>query len=131
MRKEDRETMEKIMDTERVGYAYFYPRESEGCEVYYISTTPENLANFIGSHLHDANRMVITDIVDRLILTTFGGFIADCPDQSLCMEIIPHLAPIQMGEKEAGEVLAISRDIADGYFAEEERMATQAEYQSM
>lgn len=131
MRKEDRETMEKIMDTERVGYAYFYPRESEGCEVYYISTTPENLANFIGSHLHDANRMVITDILDRLILTTFGGFIADCPDQKLCLEIIPHLAPIQMGEKKAGEVLVISRDIADDYFAEEERMATQAEYQSL
>lgn len=95
MRKEDREMMEKIMDTERVGYAYFYPRESEGCEVYYISTTPENLVNFIGSHFHDANRMAITDIVDRLILTTFGGFIADCPDQKLCLEIIPHLAPIQ------------------------------------
>lgn len=131
MSKEDREMMEKIMDTERVGYAYFYPRESEGCEVYYISTTPENLANFIGSHFHDANRMAITDIVDRLILTTFGGFIADCPDRNLCLEIIPHLAPIQMGEKEAGEVLAIDRDIAEEYFAEEERMATQAEYQSM
>jgi len=131
MRKEDREMMEKIMDTERVGYAYFYPRESEGCEVYYISTTPENLANFIGSHFHDANRMTITDIVDRLILTTFGGFIADCPDQNLCLEIIPHLAPIQMGEKEAGEVLAIERTIANEYFVEEERMATQAEYQSM
>lgn len=88
MRNEDREMMKKIMDTERVGYAYFYPRESEGCEVYYISTSPENIANFIGSHFHDANRMAITDIVDRLILTTFGGFIADCPDQNLCMEII-------------------------------------------
>lgn len=131
MKKEDIEMMQKIMDTERVGYAYFYPRESEGCEVYYISTTPENLANFIGSHFHDANRMAITDIVDRLILTTFGGFIADCPDQNLCLEIIPYLAPIQMGEKEVGEVLAIDRDIANEYFAEEERMATLAEYQSM
>lgn len=131
MKKEDREMMRKIMDTGRVGYAYFYPGEREGCEVFYIATTPENIANFLGSHFYDANRMVITDIVDRLILATFGGFIADCPEQKLCKEVIPYLTPIQMGEKEAGEVLAIDRDIANEYFAEEERMATLAEYQSM
>ena len=86
------------------------------------------MANFVGSHFLDAQKMVITDFVDRLILDTCGGFIDTCPDQKLCMEINSHLAPIQMGEKEAGEILQLDRDQADAYFAAEDRAAAMAEY---
>ena len=44
------------------------------------------------------------------------------------MEINSHLAPIQMGEKEAGEILQLDRDQADAYFAAEDRAAAMAEY---
>lgn len=33
------------------------------------------------------------------------------------------MVPIQMAEKEAGEILAVSRDAAEEYFLEEEREA--------
>lgn len=127
----DRKTIEmmgKIMDTERMGYAYVYPSDGKARKEYLIAITPENMANFVGSHFLDAQKMVITDFVDRLILDTCGGFIDTCPDQKLCMEINSHLAPIQMGEKEAGEILQLDRDQADAYFAVEDRAAAMAEY---
>lgn len=128
MDKKTIEMMGKIMDTERMGYAYVYPSDGKARKEYLIATTPENMANFVGSHFLDAQKMVITDFVDRLILDTCGGFIDTCPDQKLCMEINSHLAPIQMGEKEAGEILQLDRDQADAYFAAEDRAVAMAEY---
>ena len=129
--KSDKSMMERIQDSERVGYAYFYPSNGGNRQEFYISTTPENLANFLGSHYLDAERMVVTDIVDRLILDTIGGYINNCPDQELCREIIPYLAPIQRGEKNAGEILMVTRDEADAYFMAEDEAVTMAEYGMM
>lgn len=98
MKKEDMKQVEKVLDTELVGYAFLYPSGSGARKEYMISTTPENLANFLGSHFMDAEKMIVTDMCDRLILDTFGGFINNCPNQKLCGEIVAKLAPIQMGE---------------------------------
>lgn len=65
--------------------------------------------------------------MDRLVVNTRLGILDTCSDQRLCGEIIRHLAPIQVGEKEAGEVLAVSRDAAKEYFLKEEREAAMAE----
>lgn len=118
----------RIMDTERMGYAYVYPSDGSAREEYLIATTPENMANFVGSRFLSAQKIIITNIVDRLILDTCGGFIDTCPDQKLCMEINSQLVPIQMGEKAAGEILQLDRRQADAYFAAEDRAATMAEY---
>ena len=72
--------------------------------------------------------MVVTDILDRLIVETCGGFLDRCPDQKLCGEIVQHLTPIQMGEKETGEILAVDRIQADEYWAMEDAAVTMAEY---
>ena len=129
--KKEKSMMERIQDSERVGYAYFYPSNGGERQEFYISTTPENLANFLGSHYLDAEKMVITDICDRLILDTIGGYMNSCPDQSLCREIIPYLVPIQRGEKNAGEILMVTRDEADAYFREEDEAVTMAECQML
>ena len=47
--------------------------------------------------------------------------------EKFCKEIYPFLIPIQMGEKDAGEVLSVSRDVAEQYFREEDEAATMAE----
>lgn len=120
--------MNRIMDSERMGYAYLHPSGGGERQEYILSTTPENMANFIGSHFCDAEKIVVTDILDRLIVDTCGGFLNTCPDQDLCHEIISFLAPIQMGEKEAGELLVIGRQQAEEYFAAEDAAATMAEY---
>jgi len=129
--KKEKSMIERIQDSERVGYAYFYPSDGGKRQEFYISTTPENLANFLGSHYLDAEKMVITDICDRLILDTVGGYINNCPDQELCREIIPYLAPIQRGEKNAGEILMVTRDEADAYFMAEDEAVTMAECQTL
>jgi len=131
MAEKEKSMVEKILDTERAGYAYFYPSDGGNRQEFFISTTPENMANFLGSHFYDAEKMVITDMVNRLILDTYGGFINTCPDQKLCAEIIPYLAPIQMGEKEAGEILMVTREESDMYFAAEDQAVTMAECQIM
>ncbi|MDE7414904.1 MAG: hypothetical protein K2N44_01065 [Lachnospiraceae bacterium] len=131
MKKEDAEMMEKIFDTETIGYAYLYPVDGDTRQESVIAATPENFANYIGSHLHDAKKMIVTDMFDRLILDTYGGFINSCPDQQLCKEINKYLSPVQMGDKKAGEVLIVSRDAAEEYFGLEEEAAGMAEYSMM
>lgn len=125
--EKEKSMIEKILDSERIGYAYLYPNDEGNRQEFFISTTPENMANFLGSHFYDAEKMVITDICDRLILDTYGGFINNCPDQKLCAEIIPLLAPIQMGEAEVGDILMVTRDESKAYFAAEDEMVTIAE----
>lgn len=60
-------------------------------------------------------KIVLTDMFDRLILDTMGSFINNCPNQELCKNIIPLLAPIQMGEKEATDFPMVIRELYDQY----------------
>ena len=106
---------------------FLYPAAGGQRKEYLISTTPENLANFVGGHFMDARQMIVTDMLDRLILDTAGGFLNRCPNQNLCREILKSLAPIQMGEAEQGEILVVDRDTADEYFMEEDQAVTMAE----
>lgn len=106
-----------------MGYAYVYPREAGNREEYMVALTAENLANLIGRKGIDARQIIVTDVMDRLVVNTRLGMLDTCPDKRLCGKIIRYLAPIRMGEKEAGEILAVSRDAAEKYFQEEEQEA--------
>lgn len=66
MKKEDTEMMLRIFETERAGYAYLYPSDGGERKEDYISTTAENIANYIGSHMFEAEKIVITDMCDRV-----------------------------------------------------------------
>lgn len=127
MKQKEKQMVERIMDTEKIGYAYLYPADGGQRKEFLISTTPENIANFVGSHFVDAQQMIITDMMDRSILDTIGGFLNQCPNQELCRKILQSLAPIQMRERESGEILAVDRNISDEYFMEEDWSATMAE----
>lgn len=112
-------------------YEYEYPYGGGARKEYMLALTPENLANFIGARGYDAKKIVITDVLDRLIVNTCMGMLDVCPDQKLCGRIIEYLAPIQLGEKEAGEILAVERNVADEYFAMEDEEVTMAECQML
>lgn len=127
MEQKEKQMVERIMDTEAIGYAYLYPAAGGQHKEYLISTTPENLANFVGSHFMDAQRLIVMDMLDRLILDTEEGFLNQCPNQNLCHEILKSLTPIQRGETEPGEILAIDRNMADEYFMEEDQAVTMVE----
>jgi hypothetical protein len=56
-------------------------------------------------HKENTDKMILTDLADRLILNTFGEFINQCPNQKLLQEILKELIPMQMGEKEPDSIL--------------------------
>ena len=111
--------IKKIEDTENPGYAYLTAIDGKYQEDF-LALTAENVANYLGTHMYDAKKIVITDIFDCLVLDTFGGFINRCPDQGFCREVVGYLAPIQMGEKEPSELLCVSRYEAEKYYQQEE-----------
>lgn len=127
MTQEDRKIIRDILDTENVGYAYMYPMDGSKRKEYMLSLSSENLANFIGTYGLESEKIIVTDMFDRLVVNTQMWFLDTCPDQQFCRELIASLAPIQMGEWEAGNPLAVSREIADEYFQEEDQMVTAAE----
>ncbi len=119
--------VQDILDTESMGYAYVYPMDGGGRKEYMLSLSSENLANFIGTYGFESEKIIVTDMFDRLVINTQMWFLDTCPDQQFCWELIDSLAPIHMGECEAGIPLAVRREIADEYFWEEEQMVTAAE----
>ena len=78
MRAEEKNMVERIMDTETMGYAYEYPYGGGARKEYMLALTPENLANFIGARGYDAKKIVITDVLDRLIVNTCMGMLDVC-----------------------------------------------------
>lgn len=127
MTQEDRERICNIINSETIGYAYVYPLGDGVRKEYMLSLLPENLADFIGTHGLEAEKIIVTDIMDRLVVDTQMWFLDNCPDQKLCRDLIRRLAPIQMGQTEPGEILAIDRDLADEYFQEEDQRTTMME----
>lgn len=130
MNKEDIKSVEEPFEHTNgfLGFAYLYPSDGGNRQEYVFEMTPEHLANFIGAHPFDAEKMVFTDLFDRLILDTCGGFIMTCPNQQLCQQILSILAPIQMGETEAKEIPMVTREQFDDYGRYEDEMVTMDEY---
>lgn len=107
-----------------VGYVYGYDGMRQ---VFYFENSPANIANFIMLHRENTDKIVLTDLADRLILNTFGEFINRCPDQAFLQEVLKELVPMQMGEKEPVELLSASEDEFQKLLAEEDRQVTEAE----
>ncbi|MGL5254525.1 MAG: resolvase [Brevinema sp.] len=77
------------------GYVYQNDVRSEYC----FENKPEYLASFIMTH-PKADRIIITDSLDCLILNTIGTFIDRCPNQNLLQEILKTLLPMQLEGKQ-------------------------------
>ena len=127
MKSEDEQMIHQIMDTDTMGYASVYDSGSGKREEYLVALTAENLASLIGRKGGETRQITVTDVLDCLVADSRKGTLDNCPDQRLCRKINQFLAPIQRGEKEAGEILAVSREAADEYFAAEEKAAILAE----
>ncbi len=130
MDKKDIQAVSELLNASQgfLGYAYLYPNNGGDRKEFLFEMTSNNLANFIGAHQFDSEKMIFTDMLDRLILDTSGGFIMNCPNQELCKQIIPLLAPIQMGEAEPKEIQMITREQWDEYGRYEDETATALEY---
>lgn len=101
-----------------VGYVYGFDGERQE---YYFEKSPSNIASFIMLKKEHADKIVLTDTLDRLILNTFGEFINRCPDQKLLREITKELVPMQMSEKEPADILIISMEEAKVFWNQQEQ----------
>ena len=128
-----RDELYELMEDGNLGYACIFMRENHGTHTNYMfKMTAENIANFIGKNAYAGDKIIMTDMCDNLICeSVFGGILMNCPDQDLCREIIPHLAPIQMGEAEPKEFPVASRDEMEALWASEEEAVMQAEFRML
>lgn len=125
----NKESLNELLEKDlAVGYVYGYDGERQ---VFYFEKSPSNIANFIMLHREHAEKMILTDLADRLILNTFGEFINHCPDQEYLQEVLKELVPMQMGEKEPANILSANEDEFQELLNEEERQAMEAEFRMM
>ncbi len=62
------EKMQKLFDQKNQGYAYIYPQGLEQWnERCFLSLTPKNIANFINDRAFTAQKITMTDMLDRLV----------------------------------------------------------------
>ncbi len=101
-----------------VGYVYGLDGERQE---YYIVKSPSNIASFIILKKKHADKIVLTDMLDRLILNTFGEFINRCPDQKLLREITKELVPMQMGDKKPDDIVIVSMEEAQAFWNHQEQ----------
>jgi hypothetical protein len=93
---------------------YVYPYEGYRSE-YWFEESPSNIANFIMQH-RDAREIILTDTMDCKILNTIGEFIDLCPNHSLLQQILPHLVPMQVGERAPQEFPVATDAEVEAYF---------------
>lgn len=99
-----------------VGYVYGLDGERQE---YYFEKSPSSIASFIMLKKEHADKMILTDMLDRLVLDTYGEFINRCPDQKLLQEITKELVPMQFGEKEPVSIPIASVEEAQAFWSQE------------
>lgn len=101
-----------------IGYVYGL---DGGCHEYYFEKSPSGIASFIMLKKKHADKIILTDTLDRLVLDTFGEFINRCPDQKYLQEITKELVPMQLGDKEPVEIPIASVEEAQAFWSQESR----------
>jgi hypothetical protein len=101
-----------------VGYVYGLDGARQE---YYFEKSSSNIAKFIMLKKEHADKIVLTDTLDRLILNTFGEFINRCPDQKLLREITKELVPMQMGDKKPDDIAIVSMAEAQAFWNHQEQ----------
>ncbi|AEY67548.1 recombinase family protein [Clostridium sp. BNL1100] len=101
-----------------IGYVYGY---DGGRQVYYFEKYPSDIASFIMLKKERADKIILTDTLDRPILDTYGEFINRCPDQELLQEITKELVPMQLGEKEPRDISIATEEEAQAFWDQQEQ----------
>lgn len=129
MKQEDIDRVEDMLNNTDgyMGYAYIYPYGGGERKGFVFEQTPDNIAAFVNIYQEAAEKILLTDMVDRLVLDMEGGSIHGCKSEELQKQIIAELALIQTGETEARDIPIISRETYDAYGRWEDGMVTAAE----
>lgn len=125
----EKEALAELLNKDLIiGHVYSFDGNEQ---VFYFENSPSNIANFIMLHKENANKMILTDTLDRLVLNTFGEFINRCPDQELLQEILKDLVPMQMGDNEPVSIPVAGEEEVQTFWDEEERNVMEAEFRML
>ncbi len=108
------EEIRELLKKDNLIRGYVYPYEGLRRK-YLLEHSPSNIANFIMQH-PEAQKIILTDVLDNKILNTMGCFIDRCPDQALLPQILEHLLPMQTGQKEPMDILVASDEELDAFY---------------
>ena len=108
----EKEWLETLSQNYNLAYGYVY--HNEGRSEYCFENKPEYLASFIMRH-PEADRIIITDTLDCLILNTIGTFVDRCPDQGLLQEILKTLLPMQLDSVQPLDFPCVALDEFNDY----------------
>ena len=112
----EKEKMEKLLEGRTLVRGYVYRGVKR--EEYWFEKTPENIAAFI-ARFPCADKIILTDLMDCMILDTVGWFIDTCPDIVLLEQVKRSLIPVQMGEEEPDDLFYPSIDQVEAYCEQE------------
>lgn len=89
----EKDDLERLSKNYNRVYGYVY--HDKGRSDYCFEEKAEYMASFIMMH-SGANRIIITDSMDCLILNTIGIYIDRCPDKDLLKAVLKTLIPMQL-----------------------------------
>jgi len=78
----------------------------------FVDGDPESVAFFLAKY-PGVDRIIITDIFDRFVLSTFGYFVDQCPDKMYLSRLLEKLIPLQNGsfiERDSNEKELFKRE---------------------
>ncbi|MFI3238792.1 MAG: DUF5688 family protein [Lachnospiraceae bacterium] len=101
------------------GYVYGY---DDSVQSYWFENSAENIAKFIMLN-GDANKIIITDPVDRFVLSTMGSFLDKCADMEIRNEVVKSLVPMQMGGTEGTSIKVWDNDMNEITLKDDEEMS--------
>lgn len=114
-----KEALAELLKKELIlGYVYGH---DGGRQEYYFEKSPSSIASFIMLKKENADKLVLTDTLDRLILDTYGEFINRCPDQKFLQEITAELVPLQLGDKEPLDIPIVSMEEVQAFWNEQKQ----------
>lgn len=125
MTRREMQMVERVQDGWHVGYAYLYPINGSRKKEFVFDMLPENIASFIYRNQHEARKIEITDMRDRLIFRIDTNGNSNCRDRDFCRQIARALQAIVDGSEPA-EFAIVTRRVYDEYCRLEEKAVMDA-----
>lgn len=125
MTRREMQMVERVQDGWHVGYAYLYPANGSQKKEFVFDMVPENIASFIYRNQHEARKIEITDMRDRLIFRIDTNGNSSCRDRDFCQQVARSLQAIVDGS-EPTEFAIVSKALYDRYCDLEENAVMEA-----
>lgn len=78
---------------------YVFDEKGRYNHKYYFEGTYDNIARFIMQYGAASPRLMITDMVDEALITTYGIYVDKAADETVLKDLLSALHPLQHGQR--------------------------------